>query len=62
MPLASSTSTMAYYAEGGVETIINKILARVTSQYSAEVRAALLGYDTELDKLLERLPGTPVGA
>lgn len=53
---------MAYYAEGGVETIINKLLARVTSQYSAEVRAALLGYDTELDKLLERLPGTPVGA
>ena len=53
---------MAYYTEGGVETRINKILAWVTSQYSAEVHAALLGYDMELDKLLKRLPGTLVGA
>ena len=44
---------MAYYTEGGVKMIINKILAWVTSQYSAEVRTTLLGYDVELDKLLK---------
>jgi hypothetical protein len=51
---------MAYFAEAGVESRISLLLGRVSSEYSSEVRAALLGNDEELDRLLKRLPGSPV--